>query len=618
MEAPRVAHRPPRPLAIFDGDCGFCRTWIARWKERTGDSVDYAPSQEVAARFPEIPPEAFGRAFQLVQPDGRVLAGAAAVAATLEAAPGGSALGFAYRKWPGFAPLAETLYRWIAGHRGAAATATRWLWGKSVVAPTYRAASALFLRLLGLCYVAAFVSFWVQASGLVGERGVLPIARYLEWVRGQTGVGRYALLPTLCWISSSDAFLHGLCAAGALAGLCLVLGWLPALSAAAAWVLYLSVSIAGQVFLEFQWDFLLLETGLLAIFLAPPLLGRFEWGLRETRIARGLLRWLLFRLMFSSGWVKLASGDPSWRHLSALRFHYETQPLPPWTAWYLHHAPPAFQTVSAVFLFFVELIVPVLFFAPRRLRLFAFRMTVLLQLLIAATGNYAFFNLLALALAVLLVDDQSLWPRWSRRASAASGARARAWPRGLVAALAVVAVLASGIEFAATLDRSFALPRPVVMAMRRLGAFRSFNGYGLFMVMTTERPEIVIEGSDDGATWRPYEFRWKPGSLTRRPAFVAPHQPRLDWQMWFAALGGYEQSPWLESLLARLLEGSPDVLGLLASNPFPQGPPQYVRAVLYGYRFTSAAERARDGAWWTRRTLGLYAPVLRRGETVRD
>ncbi len=363
------------------------------------------------------------------------------------------------------------------------------------------------------------------------------------------------------------------------------------------------------MFLQFQWDYLLLETGLLAVFLAPPWRWRVRSGLAASPVALFLLRWLLFRLMFSSGWVKLASGDPTWRNLSALRFHYETQPLPPWTAWFLHQCPPWFQTVSALFLFFVELVVPFLYFAPRRLRMFAFRATVLLQLLIAASGNYGFFNLLALALALLLVDDQSLSRRWRRAAEAAPGP-SRAWPKAVLVPVACVAIFASSLEFAGTLDRSLALPRTVVVAVRRLGAFRSFNTYGLFMVMTTERPEILIEGSNDGVDWRPYAFRWKPGDVSARPRFVAPHQPRLDWQMWFAALGSIEENPWLVQFLGRLLEGSPAVVGLLAANPFPDHPPRYVRATTYDYRFTDAAERRGSGAWWRRKWIGPYSPVL--------
>ncbi len=607
----RVSQPPERPLAIFDGDCGFCRLWIGRWKTATGPGVDYAPSQEAALRFPEVPAEAFARAFQLVQPDGQVLEGAAAVFATLAAGPRGSVLAALYSRVPAFRMLAELAYRAVASHRSAASAVTRLLWGRSVEKPTYLAATALFVRILGLSYLAAFVSLWVQVDGLIGSRGILPVAPFLDWVRAQTGAERYWLLPTLCWISGSDAFLHVLCGAGVAASLLLVAGLAPTLAAAISWIAYLSLVGAGQVFFEFQWDSLLLEAGFLAIFLVSPRLGRFGSRLAAAPISLWLLRWLLFRLMFSSGWVKLASGDPTWRNLSALRFHYETQPLPPWTAWFMHQSPPWFQTASGVFLFFVELVVPFLFFAPRRLRLFACGLTVLLQALIAGTGNYAFFNLLAVALAVLLVDDQSLPARLRPRA----GARAlRRWPRIVFVPVVCAVVFASSIEFAATLDRSLTLPRPLAVALEVMGPLRIANGYGLFMVMTTERPEIVIEGSADGVAWIPYEFRWKPGDVRRRPRFVAPHQPRLDWQMWFAALGGYAQNPWLSRLLDRLLEGSPEVEGLLGTDPFPGKPPKFMRAVLYDYRFTDAEERRRTGAWWRRRALGLYCPVRERPE----
>ncbi len=520
----RVAHPPERPLAIFDGDCGFCRLWIARWKAATGPGVDYAPSQEAASRFPEVPGEAFARAFQLVLPDGRVLEGAEAVFATLAAGPRGSVLAALYARVPGFRGLAELAYRAVASHRGAASACTRLFWGQSVEKPTYLAATALFVRLLGLSYLAAFVSLWVQVDGLVGSHGILPVAPFLDWVRAQTGTERYWLLPTLCWVSGSDAFLHLLCGAGAAASILLVAGLVPTLAAATSWIAYLSLAGAGQVFFEFQWDSLLLEAGFLAIFLVSPRRLRFGGGLATAPVSLWLLRWLLFRLMFSSGWVKLASGDPTWRNLSALRFHYETQPLPPWTAWFMHQSPPWFQTVSAIFLFSVELAVPFLFFAPRRLRLLACSCTVLLQVLIAGTGNYAFFNLLAVALALLLVDDQSLPARRRPRAEPRS---IRLWPRVVLVPVACAVVFASSIEFAATLDRSLTLPRPVAVALGAVGPLRIANGYGLFMVMTTERPEIVDRGQRRrrrlGTVRVSLEARRRAATAAfRRPAPAAP------------------------------------------------------------------------------------------------
>ncbi|MEP6767677.1 MAG: lipase maturation factor family protein [Acidobacteriota bacterium] len=604
----RVGSPPARPLVLFDGDCGFCRAWIARWKERTGDRVDYAPSQESEAEFPEIPPSDFTRSVQLVLPDGEVLSGAGAVAKTLDLAGTPWPL-WIYDHVPLAAPVSEAAYRLIAGHRAAASRVTAAFWGDSVAAPRFGISTVLFLRLLGLVFLAAFVSVWFQVEGLIGSRGILPVGELLAWVRSSTGAERYWLLPTLAWASSSDAALHVFCAAGSALSLVLGFGFFPIPCLAALTALYLSISVAGQTFFGFQWDFLLVETGFLALFLAP-----FAKRLRASETsprpaALFLLRWLLFRLNLSSGLVKLASGDPTWRDMTALSYHYETQPLPPWTAWYMHQLPGAFQKVSTVLLFFVELAVPFLIFAPRRLRLAAFTLLVALQIAIAATGNYAFFNLLSALLCVLLLDDR-VFAAIRRRPLPGPERReqrqARRWPRAAVAAVAILILPVSLLHLGAP------MPAPVVLAARALSPLRLVNGYGLFAVMTTRRQEIVLEGSADGLTWWPYEFRWKPGDLRRRPEFVAPHQPRLDWQMWFAALGPYEASPWLAALQERLLEGSPDALALLAGNPFPERPPRFLRARLWNYHFTDRAVRRATGAWWRREEAGAFGPTLER------
>jgi len=315
--------------------------------------------------------------------------------------------------------------------------------------------------------------------------------------------------------------------------------------------------------------------------------------------------------MFSSGAVKLLSGDEAWRGLTALRFHYETQPLPTRLAWYAHQLPGWFHSLSTVVMFGVELLAPLLIFGPRRLRLGGGAAIAALQVLIAATGNYGFFNLLTLALCVVLLDDQALPWRWRGLVETAAPPRARlSWRGASSAALAGALFLLSGVVFSGTLGLRIPWPRPILRVLDVADSFRSINGYGLFAVMTTSRPEIVVEGSADGVTWVPYGFKWKPVDPHRAPGFVAPHQPRLDWQMWFAALGTCDRNPWFVQFLGRLLQGSPEVLGLLAGNPFPEKPPRQIRAVLYEYRFSDPATRREDGAWWQRRTLGLYCPVL--------
>jgi hypothetical protein len=473
----------------------------------------------------------------------------------------------------------------------------------------------LFLRLLGLTYLIAFLSLALQIDGLIGPSGLLPARQWLEAVSVRLGPERYWLLPTVFWLGAGEAALRAAAVSGIVLSLLLLAGVLPLPSLALLWALYLSFASVAQVFLGYQWDSLLLEAGFLALFLAPPrLLPRPGPESEPAPLALWLLRFLLFRLMLSSGLVKLASGDPSWRQLTALRVHYETQPLPTWIGWYAHQLPPWFHTLSAALLFVLELLVPILVLCPRRLRVGGACALGALQLLIAATGNYGFFNLLTAILCVLALDDAA-WPERLRARLARFRARPpQPCPLFTLAPVAALVVLVSGAQMARGTGIDLPLPSPLRALFRAVAPFRTINPYGLFAVMTTTRPEIVVEGSADGLNWRAYEFPWKPGTVTRAPAFVAPHQPRLDWQMWFAALGTCEENPWFVRFLAALLEGSPSVLGLLETNPFPGKPPRYVRAVLYDYRFSDLALRRRTGAWWTREERGLYCPVLSREE----
>jgi hypothetical protein len=485
----------------------------------------------------------------------------------------------------------------------------------SIVAdPTYAVAGWVFGRLLGIVYFLAFWSLGRQVVGLIGHDGILPAHIYMDSARAwasaeQIGIDRYHLLPTLCWISTSDAFLEGLCAGGAVLASLLIAGVAPPVVLLLLWLTYLSLSVVGQDFLSFQWDALLLETGFLAIFIVPAAgRERFRDAADPPRLGVWLLLWLLFRLMFGSGAVKLASGDPTWRNLTALTFHYETQPIPTPVSWYAHHLPVWLHKASTAAVLGTELLVPVLILGRRRLRALACVLLVGLQMLIALTGNYGFFNLLAASLCVFLLDDQAL-ARFVRAppVHATPTSRLR---RGVLIAVAVVTLPTSALEFTRGLGVDIMGWPPVTAIAALVSPFRSVNSYGLFANMTTIRPEIIVEGSDDGVQWKTYDFKYKAGDLKRRPPWVAPHQPRLDWQMWFAALGRYETERWFQSFCARLLEGSPEVLGLLERNPFPVRPPRYVRAVLHRYRFSEASARRDAGVWWTDERLGDYSPVL--------
>ena len=471
----------------------------------------------------------------------------------------------------------------------------------------------LFLRLLGAVYFVAFASLAVQITGLVGERGVMPAAPFLDWAHSIYGAGAYRLLPTVFWLGAGDTALTLVAWAGAVLSLLLVFGVAPLATLALLWLLYLSLSVVGQDFLSFQWDALLLETGLLAILWAPAtrLLGRDERA--PSELARFLIVFLLFKLMFLSGATKLLSGDPTWRHLTALDYHFETQPLPPWTAWYAHHLPGVVHRALTLCTLVGELVLPWLLLVPARfrtVRIGAAAAIILLQVGIEATGNFGFFNLLAIVLCVAALDDGALARLRLRRPATELQPESR---RRVVflRVVAPVLLLLSGLSFV----REVAYTIPDGGGMRLLpgwgqrvliwvAPFRSINGYGLFRVMTTERPELVLEGSSDGTTWKAYDFRYKPGDVNRRPGFVAPFHPRLDWQLWFAALSPMDSYEWLGTLGERLRAGTPEVLGLLRRNPFAGAPPRFVRAVLYDYRFSTAAERRRTGAWWVRELRG--------------
>jgi hypothetical protein len=474
--------------------------------------------------------------------------------------------------------------------------------------PTYARATWLFLRLLGLVYFFAFWSVGTQVIGLVGHNGILPADRFMRALSAIRGLDRFWIFPTLTWISASDATLRLLCGGGVALSLLLIAGVLPVLVLPLLWLFYLSLSVVGQDFLSYQWDTLLLESGFLAIFLAPwVLLERRRTLTDPPRVVVWLFLWLLFRLMVGSGVVKLASGDPTWRNLTALSFHFETQPIPTPIAWYAGHLPGWFLRFSTALVFVIEIGAPYLIPATRRLRAVAFVLLVGLQLLIALTGNYAFFNLLSAALCLFLLDDVTLGS-WTRLGISDTVTPRLQQLMGI--ATAVVTVPLSLTVFAGSLGIALPTAPLVNPVLDTVASFRSVNAYGLFAVMTTTRPEIVLEGSDDGTTWAEFEFKYKAGDVHRRPPWAAPRQPRLDWQMWFAALGRFDEERWFQNFCVRLLENDADVLDLIERNPFQGRAPKYLRAVLYEYRFSDRSTARRDGVWWTRERLRDYSPVL--------
>lgn len=462
--------------------------------------------------------------------------------------------------------------------------------------PTHVLIEAVFLRLLALTYLASFASFWPQIVGLVGSHGISPANLLISAVKSQYGLASWHNFPTLFLFGVSDRALVVCCIAGCLAALFLLSGFFSRLAATLCWIFYLSLALVGQPFSNFQWDALLLEAGFLALFAGSPLL---LWA----------YRFLLFRLMFESGLVKLTSHDPNWRNLHALRYHFFTQPLPTPLAYYAARLPDWLLDSFTAATLGIELLVPFFLFGPKLLRQVAVALFMLLQLVILLTGNYAFFNLLTLALCFWGLDDGIFAPLapWLKRASLP-----HRWVRLAASCILSVLICAGGLQVVAMLLPALDAPSTVVRQFA--GPFEIVNPYGLFAVMTTTRPEVVLEGSNDQQHWLEYSFRYKPGDLRRGLPLVAPYQPRLDWQMWFAALGSYRENTWVGGLIYRLLTGEPSVIGLLDPPPFPK-PPLYIRALLYDYTFTTPEERRATGAVWHRKLLGSwFGPVSLSGK----
>ncbi len=481
-------------------------------------------------------------------------------------------------------------------------TATRALRYAASEATEYRRVSALFLRLLALVYVAAFASLAVQILGLVGSDGILPLSEYLANLSRAMGPERYWHIPTLFWLNSSDLALQAAPVVGCAFAILLFLNVLPRLCLVVTFVLYLSLLHAGQVFMNFQWDYLLVEAGFLAILLP----GR-------SRILVWLLRWLLFRVRFLSGASKLVSGDPTWAGLTALNYYFETQPLPNPISWYVQQLPHWVLRTGTAATLFIELVVPFMILLPRPFRLFAAGATVLIQVLILVTSNHNFFNLLTIALCLFLLDDRALDWLLPRRRRAESDADATAPTPGIgkslvLGGLGVLIVFVSCVEGWELLAQRHA-PAWAAAVAGPVGATRLVNRYHVFPVINTQRLEVIIEGSRDGKHWREYSFDYQPGDPARRPPFVVPHQPRLDWMLWFV----WDRDPmsltWFERFGERLLENAPPVTALLAKNPFPGEPPRYLRITLYRYRFTTREERAATGDWWVRTEIEPFWPL---------
>ncbi len=506
-----------------------------------------------------------------------------------------------------------------------------WLFGAQHGEPRRLIPRWLFLRALGAIYFSAFFSLIFQIRGLIGPNGILPAGTYLQAVAQSLGPWfKVWYAPTLLWWSSGNAMLLGLCWVGMAASVLLALNFWPRGMLLVCFVCFLSFVSAAQDFSGYQSDGMLLEAGFIALFFAPP-------GLRPglarshpaSRASLFLLLWEWFRIYFESGAAKLLSGDPEWRHFTAMDEYYQNGPLPTWIGWYLQHLPHWFHAATAGATLTLELALVWMLFLPRRWRIVCFFIVTPWEIGVILSANYTFLNYLVLSQGVLLLDDrfvERILPvRWSGRFGRGSGLSeavaaesrdltGRSQSPWQIAKLSTSVVIFTWIFYATTAQLVWMfgnLPLPT-FPVSALEPFRIANRYGLFAVMTRGRYEIEFQGSTDGQNWVAYPFRYKPQALNEAPRVYAPYQPRFDWNLWFASLGSWREYPIVPNTEAHLLSNDQDVLRLFAGNPFEGNPPHQIRVLLWQYWFTTMKQKHDTGMWWRRELVGLYAPTIER------
>jgi hypothetical protein len=453
----------------------------------------------------------------------------------------------------------------------------------------------VFQRGIALIYLMGFVSVVNQFSALCGKNGILPVNNFLKLIN-------FSDAPSLFWFSSSDnsfmiaGWIGVVLSAAALLGFSDSLGIYVSVAVwGLLWLLYLSFVNVGQTFYSFGWETLLLESGFLTIFL----------GSNDTKtpvIVIWLLRWVLFRLMFGAGLIKIR-GDECWRNLTCMVYHYETQPIPNPLSWYFHRMPLNVQKGSVLFNHFVELIVPWGYFIPGLTAFLCGLITIVFQSILIISGNFSWLNYLTIVLCIPCFSDKYLSFLPLKAAGDLLIYKSHAFAVYVLAAVILLLSIKPVLNLFSSrqiMNTSF---DPIHLV----------NTYGAFGSITKIRREIIIEGSEGGteeSDWKEYEFKAKPGDINRQPPIISPYHLRLDWLMWFAPMSPCEYNPWFLRFLGKLLEGDEAVISLMAKNPFPGKTPRYLRTTLYEYHFTTPEEKEKTGAIWKRTKLGLYCPVL--------
>jgi len=450
----------------------------------------------------------------------------------------------------------------------------------------------VFERALAAIYLVAFIAAATQFVPLLGERGLEPVGRWVEQVP-------FRASPSLFYFAPRDSIFRGCAWLGV--GLSLfalsslpqrMSPWAAAAVWATLWLLYLSFVNVGQTFYGFGWETLLCEVGFFSIFAGSSRMAPNLWLI-------WIWRWTLFRLMFGAGLIKLR-GDSCWRDLTCLDYYFQTQPMPNPLSWYFHWMPHGVHAAGVVINHVVEVVVPFAYFAPQPVASIAGIVTILFQGVLIVSGNLSWLNWLTVVLCIPLISDR--WWTWLPIHPPADLAPAAAHQVMLYVVAAAVAWLSIG-PVANLFSRG-------QMMNASFDPLHLVNTYGAFGSITRRRYEIAIEGSDDGQTWRAYEFKGKPGDLSRGGPQIAPYHLRLDWLMWFEAFSPRPQSEWFATLLQRLLEGDTGTLSLLGTNPFPAHAPRFLRARYYRYWFTTVEEHRQTGRWWNRELVSEYVPPI--------
>ncbi|MFN0205369.1 MAG: lipase maturation factor family protein [Planctomycetota bacterium] len=625
---------PGKYVLIFDGHCAFCVAQSARLQRFARGRVELLSFREPGAleRFPHISAERCEREMVLVAADGSAWGGAEAAARVwMLRAPLGWA-GYLYYL-PVVRELADITYHWISKNRfrlrnqdcsdgtcGLHHSRPRVI---NINDPAREFARKLIIRLLGIIYICAFVSLWTQIPVLIGENGLWPARGFIAMAREEYGGANLLKSPTVFWFGDSNSWLQLAAGAGTLASLSLTLLIAPKICLAVIWILYLSFAGVCGPFLGFQWDNLIIESAFFTFLIAPRGLLPYykKTPPRAQPVFVFLMIWLLFRLHFESGMAKILWNDEhwNWSHLTAMVSYYETAPLPTWIGWHMHQMPEWFHRVSAAATLIVELFIPFLLFGPVWARRIAAAIFVAFHLSILATGNYGVFNYISIVLCIFAIPRaaagfketiRSLWRGWRAQVSFA-----------IAGALIYLTYLSFSNTVMARAESEPRSPTIFTKIHDAVAPFRTFNSYHLFASLTLTRAELEIQGSENGTDWKNYEFYYKPGVVTRAPVFVAPHQPRVDFQLWFLArvrrvpetqkwqVSMNPRNGYINNLVDRIATVPRVTAPLFETNPFPERGPRFIRLAFYHYRMSTRAERAAAGAYWVREFVAYHPYV---------